>query len=154
MHQNFHLKPLLVLVISTSLFAACEKISDEPYFETTPKIELLELLPDTIHQFDDQLKIRLAYEDGDGDLGSTDADVNSLFVKDERLEEMDEYYVGPLAPPGSSISIHGELDIQLGTFFLLGNAAFETTRLRIYMVDRAGNQSNVIETDKIIILRD
>ena len=148
------MKQIFYLLLIGSLCGACEKISDEPYFDTTPNIQLIEMIPDTIRQFDDQLQIRIAYEDGDGDLGSTDADVNSLFIKDERLEEMDAYYVGPLAPPGSTISIHGELDIQLGTFFLLGNAAFETTRLTIYMVDRAGHESNRLETGKITILRD
>ena len=135
------------------LFANCEKINIDPVFSTTPAIKLLEISHEEVIEFQDSLVIRIEYEDGDGNLGNPDTDVNSLFIKDSRLDTEDGYFVGPLAPVGADISIRGTLKIEVGTFFLLGNGSQEKTVLTIYMKDRDGNDSNVLETDPIIISR-
>lgn len=142
---------VLSIVVLTSL--SCVKESDELAFALAPKIELLSISNDTIVQFTEQLVINIKYEDGDGDLGTTDPDVNSIFVLDQRLEKADEYYLGPLAPPEATISIQGTINLELSNVFLLGNGNQETTVFSIHFFDRAGNQSNVIETDPITILR-
>lgn len=144
---------LFVLSILIFTSTSCVKDSDELAFELAPKIELLSISNDTIVQFTEQLVINIKYEDGDGDLGTTDPDVNSIFVQDQRLENPDEYYLGPLAPPEASISIQGTINLELSNTFLLGNGNQETTVFTIHFFDRAGNQSNVIETDPITILR-
>lgn len=133
---------------------SCETISDEPQFDLEPVIELLEVSKDTIIQFEENIQIKIKYEDGNGDLGNPDPDVNSIFIKDNRLESADEYYLAPLAPVDAEISITGELNIQLSTTFLLSNADEETTKYTLYVVDRAGNQSNSIETETITILKE
>ena len=135
------------------LVTACEKVVEEPVFDATPRIELIELSQNSLLQFQDQLKIRIAYEDGDGDLGNLDADVNSIFVKDSRLAAPDEYYLAPLAPEDASVSIQGTLELKLSPTFLLGNGDRETVVYTIYLIDRAGNQSNIIETEEITILK-
>jgi len=135
------------------LAMACEKVVEEPVFDATPRIELLELSQKSLLQFQDQLKIRIAYEDGDGDLGNLDADVNSIFVKDSRLSAPDEYYLAPLAPEDASVSIQGTLELQLSPTFLLGNGDRETIVYSIYLVDREGNQSNTIETEEITVVK-
>lgn len=139
---------LFILVCMT-----CTKQSDALVFDLAPSIELIDISNDTIREFSETLLININYEDGDGDLGSTDPDINSIFVKDQRLEEADEYYLGPLAPEGSSISIQGTLNIALANTFILGNADEERTVFSIHVVDRAGNKSNVIETSPITIIR-
>jgi hypothetical protein len=131
----------------------CTKNSEDLTFDLAPSIELLSMSSDTIREFSETLLININYEDGDGDLGSTDPDINSIFVKDQRLEQSDEYYLGPLAPEGSSISIQGTLNIALANTFILGNADEERTVFTIHVVDRAGNKSNVIETSPITIIR-
>ena len=136
------------------LLPSCEKVSDEPVFDIQPRIELLELSDNTLTQFRDPLRIRIAYEDGDGDLGHPNADINSIFVRDSRLAEEDQYYLAPLAPDGASISIQGTLNIELPPTFILGNADRETTVFTLYLVDRAGNESNRIETGEIRIVKD
>ena len=141
---------LLVVLVSTG----CETISKEPQFPLEPMIELEEISNDTIVQFEEGIRIKIKYEDGDGDLGNSDPDINSIFIKDDRLENADEYYLAPLAPVNSEISITGSLDIQLSTTFLLSNADSETTKYTLFVVDRSGNQSNTIETGPIIILKE
>lgn len=142
------------ILFSLLLCLACEKNSDDPVFDLTPKIEILDLSSDTIVQFQDNLNIRISYEDGDGDIGNENPDINSLFVKDARLEKEDAYYVAPIAPVGAEISITGTLNLILEKTFILGNADQEKTTFTIYLVDKAGNQSNVIETNPITILRE
>ncbi len=148
-------KTYLILLFLTTIFVfGCTKVSNDPFYDLTPRIELLEVSKNTVIQFSDSISISILYEDGDGDLGNPDPDVNSIFVKDSRLELADEYYLGPLAPVGSKISINGTLNMKLSPTFLLGNGTEEKMVLTIYMVDRAGNQSNTIETETITILRD
>ena len=140
----------LLLVIGV---VGCETISNEPVFDLAPKIELMEISQDTVIQFVESITLKVYYEDGDGDLGNSDPDINSLFVKDARLEQADEYYLAPLAPAGEEISIQGTLNIELSPTFLLGNGTQETTVLSLYLVDRSGKQSNIIETGEITILK-
>ncbi len=142
----------LFIFFVLSLCTACEKVSDEAVFDLTPRIELIDLSTDTLRAFEDRLRIRIRYEDGDGDLGHSDPDINTIFVKDSRLENADEYYLGPLAPEGSDISIQGSLNLELSPTFLLGNGSEESAIYTIYLLDRAGQQSNTITTPTITIL--
>ncbi len=116
-----------------------------------PSIELLSISSDTIKEFEDELIIIIAYEDGDGDLGFEETDQYALFVRDIRLEEFDDFYVGPIAPPGVNVPITGNFNIEFPSLFLFGNGNYETTRFEIRMVDRRMNESNLLVTEEIII---
>jgi hypothetical protein len=142
--------PLFLL----ALFLSCEKIVDEQVFPPEPSIVLLEVSQDSILQFTEQLVLTFQYEDGDGDLGTSDPDVNAIFVQDSRLVNPDEYYLPPLAPEDASISITGTFQLELSPTFLLGNGSQETTEYSIYVVDRAGNQSNTVKTGPILIYKE
>ena len=146
-------KTILYLFLIIIICISCVKESDELVFDVAPAIELVEISQDTLYEFATPLTIKIKYEDGDGDLGTSDPDVNSIFVKDQRLEKADEYYLGPLAPQDAQISIQGTINLELANLFLLGNGTKENTIFSIYFVDRAGNQSNVIETEPITILK-
>ena len=115
---------------------------------------MLSISNDTIVEFQESISFSIRYEDGDGDLGNPDPNVNSLFVKDSRLQNEDAFYVQPLAPVGESISITGSLTIELASTFILGNADTELVTFTIYMLDRSGNKSNVIETEVITIIKE
>lgn len=116
-----------------------------------PVISLEKTFPTTIVQFKDSLKVTIGYEDGDGDLGYINADINSLEIKDSRLSKADMYYVPPQAPVDSKIHIKGTLEIQIKNMFLLGSGSSETTTLEIRLADRAGNWSNKVTTPLITI---
>ncbi len=135
------------------LGVACTKQTDDLSFDRAPRITLDSISHDTLVEFQDRLLLYLSYEDGDGDLGTSDPDVNSVFVKDSRLSAADPYYLPPLAPEDSEISIQGNLIIELNPTFLLGNGDEESTVFSLFIVDRAGNESNVTETGEILLVR-
>lgn len=146
-------KLILFSLFTSFLWSNCETINTDPVFDIVPNIKIIEQSQDTLVAFQDQLILRIQYEDGDGDIGNADPDINTIFVKDARLSEEDEYYLGPLAPDNAEISITGVLELKLSATFLFGNGTQETTVFSIYLIDRAGNISNTIETGEILIVR-
>ncbi len=143
----------LPLLASLLIIGACGKEDDITY-SNTPVIGLVSISQDTIRQYEDVLSIRISYKDGDGDIGFEDPEQYALYVRDIRLEAFDGFYVGPLAPPDAQVPIQGELNIEFPSLFLFGNGAVEQTRFEIKMIDRAGNESNLIETDFVAITRE
>ena len=117
----------------------------------TPLIQLVSVSSQNIKQFKDSVVITFEYKDGDGDIGETDPDKNSIQIKDSRLTKPDYYFIKPLAPPGSEISFKGTIALQIKSLFLLGTANSEITTLELRIKDRAGNWSNVITTPTITI---
>lgn len=134
-------------------FGGCTKYTQTSTGDPIPVIRLVNIEPTTVQQFKDSLKITFSYDDGDGDLGYENADINSLEVKDSRLQNPDMYYVAPLAPIGSKIHIQGELTLKLRNLFLLGSASTEKTVLEVRILDRAGHWSNKIITPEITITK-
>ena len=143
----------LLLLTGLLIIAGCGKEDDITY-SNTPVIGLVSISQDTIRQYEDVLSIRISYKDGDGDIGFEDPEEYALYVRDIRLEAFDGFYVGPLAPPDAQVPIQGELNIEFPSLFLFGNGAVEQTRFEIKMIDRAGNESNLIETDFVAITRE
>lgn len=140
-------KTLLITILATLPFS-CKK--DEPY-STTPEIEFVSLTPSSTGEFSSDVKLVISYKDGDGDIGTEDPDSYSLFIKDARLPRADEYHVQPLSPPGSSIQIEGDLNINIPGLFVLGTDSTEKTTFTVKLKDRAGNMSNEITTTTITI---
>jgi len=141
---------LLVLLNSS----ACEE-GTPTVIGNTPVIELVDVIPTTVQEFQEKLYIHLAYEDGNGDLGFFNPDLPSVFVKDSRLTEYDAYHIPPLAPTDSEVAIKGILTVELKNTFILGVDAIESQVITydIKVVDRAGNESDVITTMPITIIR-
>ena len=138
-----------IILFSLITFYGCE--DDDFVFDVVPYIELSEISTTNVTEFQDTITIRLLYRDGDGDLGFENPDSFSLSVQDQRLVNPDFYFVQPLAPIGSQVSIEGILPIKLKNTFLLGNGATETTTYTIRIKDRAGNWSNEVVTPVITI---
>ena len=136
------------------LLTACNKEEDDISYADIPEIQLISISHDTIRQYEDALVIRISYKDGNGDIGFEDPQDYALFVRDIRLQNFDGFYVGPLAPPDANVPIQGELTIEFPSLFLFGNGALEQTRFEIKMIDRAGNESNLVETDIVAIIRE
>ncbi len=144
---------LLIILASVLSWASCEKISDEPAFSVEPHIRLDSLSATELVEFEDQLHLWIWYEDGDGDLGTSDPDLNLITVQDARLSTPDTYYLPPLAPEQARVSIQGRIELVLAPTFVLGNAPSETTTFTIWFTDRAGHESNHIVTPPITILK-
>ncbi len=141
----------LLVLIWTQI--SCTKRTDELSFPVEPTITLDSISQDTLIEFQDRLILHLSYQDGDGDLGTSNPDINSIFIQDSRLENADEYYLPPLAPETETVSIQGTFDVELSTTFLLGIGTEESTIFSLFVKDRAGNESNRVETVEILIVR-
>ena len=141
------------LLIFVWIHTSCTKQTDDLSFPIEPTITLDSISQDTLIEFQDKLILHLSYKDGDGDLGTSNPDINSIFIQDSRLANADEYYLPPLAPEDATISIQGTFDVELSTTFLLGNGNEESTIFSLFVKDRAGHESNTVETGEILIVR-
>lgn len=135
-----------------STFYGCET-TVLPVVAGPPSIVYVDIQPRTITEFADSIIITFSYKDPNGDVGYDDPNIMSLAVQDMRLENPDWYHVRMLAPEGEELDIHGELRLEIRNSFLLGTGATETTSYQLMLKDRAGNESNVIQTDPITIKR-
>lgn len=140
------LKFSLFIIIAIALFS-CKKEA----VDSSPIISLVSMEPLLVQEYSDSIVFIIHYEDDDGDIGVPDADINSLWLKDARLDEPDEYFIAPLGPIDTALSIEGDFVLTLKNTFKLGNAAVEKTNFTIWIKDRAGNQSNIIETPELSI---
>lgn len=143
----------LLIIIAMLMMTGCGK-EEVMHLADIPKIELVGVSHDTIRQYEDVLVLRIFYQDGNGDIGFEDPEEYALFVRDIRLESFDGFYVGPLTPPDVEVPVQGELTIEFPSLFLFGNGAVEQTRFQIKMYDRAGNESNLLETGTVSIIRE
>jgi len=148
---NFTFFTILLFLLWTQ--TSCTKQTSDLSFPIEPTITLDSISQDTLVEFQDRLLLYISYQDGNGDLGTSDPDVNSIFIKDSRLANADEYYLPPLSSETETISIQGQFTVELSTTFLLGNGTEENTVFSIFLKDRAGNESNVVETREVLIDR-
>jgi len=138
----------IAIALSTMLFA-CKP--DEPS-PVAPEISILEVAPTTVGAYEHPIEVTLHYRDAQGDLGEADPDSASLRVRDSRLNADDWYHVPPLTPNQMELSIEGDFLVQIPPLFLLGNGDQETTTLSFQLYDRAGNASNEVTSETILIL--
>ena len=113
----------------------------------------------------DTATITLSFKDCDGDLGLLPSDTTApyefnLFLEYYQLKNGVWEVVGPLPTPyyyripvletsGNSIITEGEIDISLIPYYLPGYS--DTIKYQIYIVDKALNQSNTIETYILVV---
>lgn len=143
-------KIYIAALCSSVVFTACEKVVPNDVSDI-PSIEISSVAPTTISEFSGTVTLSLKYTDGNGDLGFEHPDSTALEVWDSRLDEPDWYYVPPLSPVGSEVTIEGVLQIELNGTFILGNGTQETTYFTVRIRDRMGNWSNTVQTPLITI---
>lgn len=117
-----------------------------------PEINLEEVSPGTIQEYKDSIYMRISFYDKDGDLGENFTDDPNLFVIDNRLGLAHEFRISNIVPGGAEVSIQGELEWTINSVYVTGSENSETVDYDIYVVDRAGNQSNVLVTPAITIV--
>ncbi len=129
---------------------------DEPLEPIPPEpvIELIAVAPVRIQALEDSVVFRLRYTDGDGDLGFVEADSAVVYLSDERFGLTEEFHVPPLAPLSAQIAITGVLDIVLRQTIMMDPlAAEEPVVFSLRIRDRAGNWSNAVQTQGLIVSR-
>lgn len=148
------MRKLLAILSPLFLLVACD---DSPVFPLEPEIGFVSISPNQATQFTaDEITLVLSYQDGDGDLGYEGTEkINNLFVTDTRAffagnpAIVAAYSIPSLTPDTRKPSIQGEISISITTPPAEPNA--EPLVYEVYIVDRAGNISNVIKTNPIII---
>ncbi len=158
---------LKILLFITGLSIAVTACIETPDFDIVPEIEFVGMTKDTLNQGvfqEDSLTVVFTFKDGDGDLGNeSDAALNNVFFTDMRTGFEDNSFRIPFIPrEGSANGIEGTVRISLFTtccIFPDGSdpctpsvtSPYDTVQYRIYIMDRAGNKSNEILTDPIIL---
>ncbi len=141
------LKYMVVLVV---LAAGCAK--DEAISEI-PEIEFVSATPQSLTAYSDSLVVTISYRDGNGDLGENDTDENNLFMQDSRNGVTYGFRVRQLAPDDAVIAIDGNLNIKLPNVPIIGEENSESLNYSIWVVDRAGNESNRVQSSAITVNR-
>ena len=139
----------------------------KPDFSNIPYLEFTGMDKNIMTQGDfnsDSIFIYLKFTDGDGDLGfeSTDS-LPNLFVIDSRTDNIAESIKIPKLPDtGTGNGVSGEIELKLYTTCCLfennippcsviDNILYDTLYYKIYLIDRAGNSSDTVYTDPIIL---
>lgn len=141
----------LIILFSCNKKESADETPKGP-ISNIPSITLINVSPKTVKEYKDSIVFVIQYLDGDGDLGTEDADTKSIFLTDNRVSLTESYHLPPLTPIGTEITIQGNLNIVLEKTALLDSSeSSETTTYSIYLVDRAGNTSNTVTTETITI---
>lgn len=129
------------------LLPSCSKDDDNVVFE----ISLIDTYPIEIVEFQENIYVKLYYQHPEGYLGFSDPDYLSLEVKDSRLSQADYYHVIPLTPPNNSLSVTGELLVEIDSPFVFGNGLMELVNFTIKIQDQNLVWSNEITTPNISV---
>ena len=152
-----------LILTATSLIFACTSPPDYPL---EPIITYQSITTNTINQSAiqaDSAVITIAFTDGDGDLGNEQMDSVNIFVIDNRINFQQPGFVIPFigqqgvgkgisgeisftAPPNCCIYPNGTPPCQPSVDFPIDTVTYD-----IYIVDRAGNESNRVTTEPIFI---
>lgn len=118
-----------------------------------PQISLEEVGPGSIAEYQDSIYMRISFYDKDGDLGENFTDDPNLFVIDNRLGIAHEFRISNIVPGGAEVSIQGELEWTINGVYITDNETSQIVDYNIYVVDRAGNQSNILTTPGISVVK-
>jgi hypothetical protein len=155
---------LVLAALSVSLIACLRP----PDYSVVPEISFEKMTKTFMSQDQfntDSILVTINFTDGDGDIGNEDGEFD-MFIRDTRDSFMPPGFRLPKVPEqGVGNGISGEISFVLYTtccFFPDGsdpcsvNTQFpeDTVSYLIYIKDRAGHQSNVIETPPIRLLCD
>ena len=153
------------LIIVAFMVFGCVKPPDYP---VEPVIEFLSLDKDFMSQGledNDLVLATISFTDGDGDLGSEDDSI-SIVITDLRDNSINTSATRlPMVPPqGAGNGISGEITFRLVLTCCIPPPAFQrgpcapnpdypvdTLLYEVYIVDRAGHESNKITLDPIYL---
>ncbi len=156
------IKRLLYLVLFVA-FATCIRPPDYPI---EPQITFVGMTKTTMRQgfgSEDSVYYTLSFTDGDGDLGGISGkDSLNVFITDRRSNKpVEQTFRIPFVPEaGAKNGISGEIRFLMFTTCCLSlepciatpSRPTDTLSYDIYIKDRAGHKSNVVQTKPIILL--
>ncbi|MDX2249514.1 MAG: hypothetical protein SF052_22210 [Bacteroidia bacterium] len=151
MKPLFKLYPALVLALAGLLVSGCSHLEEIEPPGVVPEISLISVSPTVVIAHEEEIIFKIEYTDGDGDLGSNNDLDRNVFVKDTRIDVVHEFRLRQLAPDGAVIPITGIFDIVLPNTIITNGSGEQKAVFSIHIVDRAGNESNVVDSPEITI---
>jgi len=145
------------------LVSGCDR---EPVFPVEPQIEFLDIQPREVQQFTDSILVTFRFQDGDGDLGSSDPDDPNLILLDSRFSEgrianqrdaENTFAIPSLTPEAKNPSIQGEITVKLVFPVVLPDIPLggrDSVRYQIKFYDRSGNLATNIEDGEEVVWTD
>ncbi len=155
------------LLSATGLVFLLASCASPPDYPVEPFIEYLGMTKDTLRRGamqEDTTLVTISFTDGDGDIGNKDT--LDLFVTDQRTGVLESQFQVPLVPKlGASNGIKGEITFRLFTTCCIfppelgldpcngedPTFRYDKVIYEIFIRDRAGHDSNVIETEPVYI---
>jgi len=154
----------LLCMVSACLY----NCASAPDLSPIPTLEFVSVSKESMEQGSfnqDSLTLTLNFTDGDGDIGGLNGDISqNLFVIDNRIDTIADPFVIPTIPEqGVNNGIRGQIKLRMYTTCCLipgipacspsaPDFPFDEVSFDVYMVDRAGNQSNTVTTSMIKLL--
>lgn len=163
----FALRYLLFALGLSGVLALFQACASPPNYPIEPYIEYLGISKDTMNRGamqQDTAFITFSFTDGDGDIGNKDT--IDLFVTDTRTGVTESQFRVPEVPElGASNGIKGEITFRLFTTCCIfppelgldpcyGESPafrYDTVIYEFYLRDRAGHESNRVQTDPVYI---
>lgn len=142
------MKKIIFYFVVLTLISCKKEVVDIP---PQPYIEFVDIFPKEVKQNTDEILITIKYRDGNGDLGDNNPDVKNVYVKDLRNNLFYTFRLKQLAPDDAGIAITGKININMGSTIMVSNADQEYANFGLFVIDRAGNSSNIVVTDSIIV---
>jgi len=137
------------------LFTACKKEEEpkiNPPVSNTPEIKIEKINPLTVNQFE-SITFEISYIDGDGDIGTEDADVISLEILDLRDNILHTFHVPPQSPV-SGVTISGVLVVEVKNLILLDQSNdSEDVIFNVRLKDREENWSETETSQTITVIK-
>src|ERR1043165_3872917 len=150
---------LLSLICLTGVWA-CRKNNKSPL----PSINFISFAPDSVHggSYKDTAFLSFGFRDGDGDLGNDPATGQyDVFLKDNRDATFPimRYFFPPIPDDARDPidGLEGKGVIAIRAIYIvprqdtLHKLHSDTVKYKMWIVDRAGNISDTIETTPLII---
>ena len=142
----YRMKRVTIYLVISCLLICCKKDEDSSFV-----ISLQQTTPTTLIEFEDNISVKLDYEHPEGYVGFFDPDYLSLEIKDSRLPNADYYHLIPVDPPNHTLSVTGEILIEIDAPFVFGNGNSETLTFTIRIEDKNKNWSNKVTTPIITV---
>lgn len=155
----------ILFLILAAVFFSC---TSKPDFSEEPQLEYIGIDRNQVTQGrinSDSLFLFFEVTDGDGDIGISDNQSTlDLVLTDSRTNEVYSFFKTPEVPiQGSNNGIIANFQVKVFTTCCLFPENIppcstpeefpqDTFKLQIQITDRAGNQSNVVESENIILL--
>lgn len=144
------MKQLLLLLFTATAFglASCNQTAE---ISEVPEISFVSVVPNVVTEYQDSLVFTISYLDGDGDLGQNNTDNDNLYIQDSRNQVAYGFRIQQLAPDNANISIQGNLNVTLPNTAIINGGASESVTYTIWVVDRAGNESNRVSSSTVTV---